>query len=109
MAKNHPGVDQSCACSECLRYPLSETAKLHASINHVLATLDEKHRRRFVGLLATQYGYGGVQYFARVTGLSRPTILRGQREISASESLSTTRIRALGGGAHSIEKKSREL
>ena len=106
MAENKQRPHHSCTCSECQQQPTDETAKLHASINHVLATLDEKNRRRFVGLLATQHGYGGLQYFARVTGLSRPTILRGQREITQLDAEHTERIRALGGGGQFLEKKS---
>ena len=99
-----PRVIHVCTCLGCQGQPLSQTAKLHASINCVLATLDEKSRRRFVGLLAAQHGYGGVQHLACVTGLSRTTILRGRREIEQVESDSDRRIRALGGGGQFLEK-----
>lgn len=105
MAENKQRPNHICTCSECQQQPRGETAKLHASINHVLATLNEKNRRRFVALLATQHGYGGVQYFARVTGLSRPTILHEQREITDLDADHTARIRALGGGGQFLEKK----
>jgi hypothetical protein len=96
-----------CTCQECRQQPLGETAELHSSINRVLEMLDEKSRRRFIGLLATQHGYGGVQYFARVTGLSRTTILRGQREISLADAECESRIRVAGGGRPLLEKNNR--
>lgn len=106
MAENNQRPLHVCACQECEQHPTGETAELHASINRVLATLDEKSRRRFIGLLATQHGYGGVQHFARVTDLSRTTILRGQREIAQVDADHDGRIRAPGGGRQLLEKKS---
>lgn len=105
MTEKKPRAAHQCRCLECSEHPTSETASLHRSINHVSATLDEKCRRRFVGLLALQNGYGGVQYFAGVTGLSRTTILRGQREIQQADTALSGRIRASGGGGKFAEKK----
>jgi hypothetical protein len=80
---------------------------LHVGINRVVVSLDERRRRRFVGLLASQYGYGGVQHVARVTGTSRTTILRGRRELEQGDLASSGRVRALGGGGMFSEKNSR--
>jgi hypothetical protein len=107
MAEQRQRTIHVCTCQTCEREPNGETAKLHVSINRVLVSLDEKSRRRFVGLLAVQHGYGGVQHLARVTGLSRTTILRGQREIERAELETLGRVRAVGGGGQFIEKKSR--
>ncbi len=107
MAKTSSRVAHQCRCAECLEYPTSQTAELHRSINHVCATLDEKNRRRFIGLLAMQIGYGGVQHYATVSGLSRTTILRGQREIQQSDAALGGRIRASGGGRKRAEKKTK--
>lgn len=97
-----------CTCQECARHRSGETSKLHASINRVLASLDEKTRRCFVGLLAAQRGHGGVRHLARVTGLSRTTILRGRRDIEQAVPATSRRVRAAGGGGQFIEKKSRD-
>ena len=105
MAEQSQRAIHVCSCLECTHRPTGETTKLHASINRVLASLDEKRRRRFVGLLAVQYGHGGVRHLARVTGLSRTTILRGRREIEEAMPATTRRLRAAGG--QFIEKKSR--
>ena len=70
-----------CRCRECLKQLKGETAKLHGSINHLMGTLDEKHRRQLAGVLASQCGHGGIKYVAVVTGLNRNTISRGKEEI----------------------------
>jgi predicted metal-dependent phosphoesterase TrpH len=96
-----------CTCSDCRRHPRSPVAKLHRSVNRVVASLDEKSRRRLAGLLATQQGWGGIQQMARVTGMSRTTILRGQREIERAPRSRRQRIRTRGGGRQRVEKNSR--
>jgi len=96
-----------CHCRECGQHPKGETAKLHNGVNRVVAALDEKNRRRFVGLWASQLGRGGVQLMATVTGMSRTTILRGRSEIQQADSSSGGRIRATGGGRKPVEKNVR--
>jgi hypothetical protein len=94
-----------CTCPECQQDPKSTTAQLHSEIKRLAARLDERNRRRFVGLWALHLGYGGVQRMARVTGMSRVTILRGQREVERDEGDSGERVRARGGGRKQAEKK----
>jgi hypothetical protein len=73
-----------------------------------VASLDEKSRRRFAGLLAWQWGWGGVEHVSEVTGLSRPTIRRGREEIQRVERASErSRIRQAGAGRPATEKNSR--
>lgn len=93
-----------CMCQECEDDPAGETATLHAGMNLMVATLDEKNRRRFAGIWASQLGYGGVQAVARITGLSRTTITRGQQEVERGQA-TERRIRAPGGGRKLLEKK----
>jgi hypothetical protein len=76
-------------------------------MNLMVASLDEKNRRRFAGLWASQLGYGGVQAVARITGLSRTTITRGQQEVEQGEASVLGRVRAPGGGRKRVEKKTR--
>ena len=80
---------------------------LHTSINRLVAEFDEKHRRQFVGLLASQFGHGGIQHLAQMTGLNRQTISRGKQEIEPANEALEGRIRAPGGGRDKVEKKSR--
>jgi hypothetical protein len=95
-----------CTCPECQQDPKGLIAQLHSEIKRLAATLDERNRRRFVGLWASNLGYGGVQHMARVTGMSRTTILRGQREIERNDEHSGERVRARGGGRKQTEKNS---
>jgi hypothetical protein len=107
MATQHDTVIHQCRCEECTRSPAGETAKLHGSINRVVVSLDERRRRHFVGLLASQHGYGGIQQIACVTGMSRTTILRGRRELEARDMSAPGRVRAPGGGRPWSEKNIR--
>ena len=77
----------------------------HVRINRMVSSLDEKNARRVVGFLASEAGHGGVALMALVTGLSRNTIARGQRELRHKDSTPAHRIRALGGGRPPLEKK----
>jgi len=84
-------------------------AELHRAINHVVAALDEKSRRRFVGLWASQWGHGGIENMVLVTGLHRATIRRGCREIEKIDDVTDKRIRAPGGGRKLTEKNAGDL
>ena len=61
-------------------------------------TFNERSMRVFAAAEANALGYGGVSRIARITGLSRPTIEKGKREIAAGHPLEKTRVRAAGGG-----------
>lgn len=97
-------IIHQCQCSRCKRHPYGAVAKQHHAINRVLVTLNEKNRRRFVGLLALQSGRGGIQELAMITGLSRNTIRRGREEIRRSDRL--VRVRRAGAGRKTVEKNS---
>jgi hypothetical protein len=74
-------------------------------LNRALAGLDEKHARRILGLLAEKDGHGGIARLSRVTGVSRTTILLGQRELVGKDSILEKRVRRTGGGRTQLEKK----
>jgi len=93
-----------CPCPECQAHPRGKIARLHGRINRLVASLDEKHRRQFVGLWASEFGHGGIQLMARVTGLDRNTIARGQRELDLADP-APGRVRGPGGGRPRLEKK----
>ena len=99
-----PTVVHCCPCSRCRSQPAGPTAKQHGALNDLVATLDEKSRRLVVGLLAKQHGRGGITRFARITGLSRDTIRRGQRELAHPDQRAVGRIRRPGGGRQRVEK-----
>jgi len=91
-----------CTCQQCQQHPYSGLADEHRAINRVLATLNEKNRRRFVGLLALQQGRGGVEAVIRTTGLSRNTICRGRDELQRNDR--QPGVRHSGAGRPKAEK-----
>jgi len=98
----------ACTCVNCRAHPYGASAEEHRAINRVLATLDERHRRQFVGLLALQWGRGGVQQLVDITGLSRNTIGRGRAELLHPQRRPRSgRIRQPGGGRLRVEKNTR--
>lgn len=94
-----------CACDECAEHPFGQLARQHQAINRVMATFDEKGRRRFAGLLALQLGRGGVQLTHEITGLSRMTIRAGREETRRTDR--TAGVRRPGAGHPAVEKSSR--
>jgi hypothetical protein len=109
MKQNKAKPPHQCACETCQQHPRSEPAQQHRVINRLLAILDEKNRRRFVGLLALTAEHGDIQRLVEITGLSRNTICRGRDEIKRVESRDVrNRIRRAGGGRKAVEKKTRK-
>ena len=68
----------------------------------VSATLDERRRRVWAATEARAWGRGGVSLLARVTGLSRPTIYAGLKELAdgVASLLPVERVRRQIGRAH---------
>src|SRR5215469_4677427 len=72
----------------------------------VLGTLNEAQARVFVAQKALEEGRGAVSRLARLTSMSRPTILRGMAELEAGRlpgRPENGRIRAVGGGRKRLE------
>ena len=110
MGSNHKQNIHQCSCETCRSHPRSETAKEHRAINRVLASLDEKRRRRAAGLLAWQWGWGGIEHISTITGLSRPTVRRGRKEVQQVEPKGQRkRVRQAGGGRLKTEKNNQRL
>jgi hypothetical protein len=61
-------------------------------------SLNERSRRLWAATEATSLGFGGVALVARVTDVSRSTILRGIAELGKRSRLEEGRIRRAGGG-----------
>lgn len=97
--------EHQCPCPTYRHHPYSALAKEHRAINRVMERLDEKNRRRFAGVLVLQWGRGGHEHVSQVTGMSRPTIRRGCKEIRCTESESErARVRTSGAGRPRVEK-----
>ena len=98
----------NCICESCQLHPYGKTAKQHQAINRVLLELNERNKRRFVGVLANQRGRGGTSQLSKVTGLSRTTIARGCSEIEHSNRKLCSGIRRSGAGRPLVEKNNRK-
>jgi hypothetical protein len=94
-----------CRCEACEEHPRSGEATEHRKLNRLLSNLNEKQARRVIGLLAEREGHGGIAHLSRVTGMSRTTILRGQRELLGEDLVPEDRVRRAGGGRKALEKK----
>jgi hypothetical protein len=99
------GRRRVCECEACQQHPRSAEATEHRKLNRALSGLDEKHARRVLGLLAEMEGHGGISRLSRVTGMSRTTILQGQRELVGNDPIPEDRLRRPGGGRKPLEKK----
>lgn len=93
-----------CICPACQQHPHSQIAEQHRAINRVLATLNEKNRRHFVGLLAIEWGTRKIALLSQLTGLSRTTIHRGKREVAHPGHSGKPQIRKAGAGRRTVEK-----
>ena len=72
----------------------------------VLGTLNEAQARVFVAQKALEEGRGAVSRLSRLTGMSRPTILRGVAELESQHPparAESGRIRTKGGGRKRVE------
>ena len=94
----------ACECPTCRRYPKGRVAREHRALNRLIAASDERTRRLLAGFLARQHGKGGISLLARITGLDRDTVARGQRELR-QPFRSSGRIRRPGAGGQCVEKK----
>ena len=77
-----------------------------------LGTLNEYQARLFVAERALALGRGGVSRLARLTGMSRSTIVKGTAELEGRTSLlpaDTGQIRRAGGGRPRIEATDPDL
>lgn len=71
---------------------------------HLAGTLDERGRRALAAAEAVVWGRGGISAVARATGLSRPAIARGIRELRGEvPPAAPGRIRRPGGGRKALE------
>jgi len=77
----------------------------------VLPHLNEKQRRILAAAEAKTLGRGGIQHVANITGLSRPTLYRGLRDIDEAKgkAVDISRVREAGGGRKKLTVQSPEI
>jgi hypothetical protein len=70
----------------------------------ILGTLNEAQARWYVAREAIALGRGGIKAMEELTHLSKPTILRGIRELKTEDLPPSDRIRRSGGGRKRLEQ-----
>jgi Rhodopirellula transposase DDE domain len=84
-----------------------ELARIQRKYQSLLPEMDERRRRQWAAAEARELGWGGVSLVARATGLSRPTITAGLRELDQpipQRAVQSTRVRRSGGGRRPVTK-----
>jgi hypothetical protein len=80
-------------------------ARIRRKYRALVCEMDERRRRQWAAVEARDVGWGGVSLVARATGLSRPTILAGLRELALpakARAVAAGRIRRPGGGRRPV-------
>jgi hypothetical protein len=77
----------------------------------ILDTLNEAQTRWYVAREAMLLGHGGIKKMCDLTGISKPTVIRGIKEIKLRQVLAHEegRIRQPGAGRKKIEEKNPEI
>jgi hypothetical protein len=76
-------------------------ARIRWKYRSLVVEMDERRRRQWAAAEARDAGQGGISIVARATGLSRPTIMAGLRELglpARQRALYESRVRRPGGG-----------
>jgi hypothetical protein len=82
-----------------------EATRIRRKYRVVAPELDERRRRQWAAAEARDAGYGGVSLVARATGLSRPTIIAGLRELrlpAPQRAVAAQRVRRPGAGRRTV-------
>lgn len=81
-----------------------DVAAVKMRIEAVLPTLNEYQRRRYLSAEAKSLGRGGITLVSRLSGVSRPTLTAGVKELDNAdiEIQTTGRSRKTGGGRKGI-------
>ena len=96
-----PAAVNACRCRHCLQLADHPDKRLHHQLNVLLSHLNEQERRWVMAYEANRLGYGGATLVSLITGMSRVTIMRGQKELDDElQGRPSGRARLLGGGRH---------
>ena len=80
-------------------------------IDFVMPTLNEYQRRRYLSAEAKAIGRGGISVVSRLSGVSRPTLTEGVKELDNPEveKPEQGKSRRVGGGRKPIWEKTPEI
>jgi len=96
-----PATVNECRCPHCLQPEDHLDKRLHHQLNVLLSHLNEQERRWVAAYESKRLGWGGTVLVSLITGISRKTIIRGQRELDDDlQGRPSGRARMLGGGRH---------
>jgi hypothetical protein len=87
-------------------------AKIRRKYKRLSPELNERSRRQWAAAEACELGYGGYSLVSKATGLSRPTIAAGRRELELPKrqrSEESLRVRRPGGGRRRATENDPEL
>ena len=88
------------------------TARIQRKYQLLAPEMDERRRRQWAAAEACELGWGGVSLVAGATGLSRPTIHAGLRELDQPAEQRTReaeRVRRPGGGRKRLDESDSDL
>ena len=80
-------------------------ARIRRKYRVLALEMDERRRRQWAAAEARDLGWGGVSLVARATGLARPTIIAGLRELrlpAKQRAAAAQRVRRPGGGRRAV-------
>jgi hypothetical protein len=87
-------------------------AKLKRKFKTLRPGMNERMRRQWAAAEARELGWGGITAVSEATGLSRPTIIRGVRELrqpAKRRAEDAVRVRRPGGGRHALTENDPDL
>jgi hypothetical protein len=82
-----------------------DIARVRKKYKLLKAELNERTRRLWCASEAEAIGFGGIARVAKATGMSRPAILRGVRQLRGEAELPAGRVRQRGGGDKPLKDK----
>jgi hypothetical protein len=88
---------------------LTDLLHIKEKFDDISAYLNERSLRIWCATEAINYnkkiGYGGITVVERATGISRPTIYSGIKELKNKDKIDLNRVRSVGGGRKKITKE----
>jgi DNA-binding phage protein len=88
---------------------MDDAAKVRDRFRFLQAVLDERSRRLLAAAESKAWGRGGISAVSRATGVSRPVIRQGLKELSQPSARPAGRVRRPGGGRKKAKHKDTAL
>lgn len=89
-----------------------QLAKIARNYQWLATEMVERRRRQWAAAKAREIGYGGNSLVPKATGMSRPTMMVGIRELdlpAGERAIGATRVRRSGGGRRRLTEDDPEL